>query len=84
MNLIISCLLAIFCLNNNMSALSDKFKIQHLCSLNVLKKLVTNLCNSLKKSEMVSATGHKGQLIWLIADDAGKEKKYNGITSEFE
>lgn len=33
---------------------------------------------------MVSATGHKGQLIWLIADDADKEKKYNGITSEFE
>lgn len=58
MNLIISCLLAIFCLNNvgcsnNMSALSDKSKIQHLYSLNVLKKLVTNLCNSLKKSEMV-------------------------------
>lgn len=49
-----------------------------------IKKLVINLCNSLKKSEMVSATGYKGQLIWLIADDAGKEKKYNGITSEFE
>ncbi|MGH0593618.1 hypothetical protein ACQVPY_15165 [Bacillus pretiosus] len=57
-----------------MSALSDKFKIQNLWSLNALTKLVTNLCNSLKESEMVSAKGHKGQLIWLIADDADQEE----------
>ncbi|SCC39633.1 Protein of unknown function [Bacillus thuringiensis] len=30
------------------------------------------------------AKGHKEQLIWLIADDADRERKYNGITFEFK
>ncbi|HDR8183833.1 TPA: hypothetical protein QC116_003263 [Bacillus thuringiensis] len=67
-----------------MGALSDKSKIQHLWSLNAFKKLFTNLCNSLKETEMVSAKGHKEQFIWLIADDADQKKKYNTITSEYE
>lgn len=89
MNLIIPCLLATFCLNivrcsNNMGILSDKSKIQHLWSFKTLKKFGTNIYNSLKESEMVSAKGHKGELIWLVADETDQEKKYNGITSEFE
>lgn len=56
MNLILSCLLATFYLNNvgcsnNIGALSDKTKVQHLWGLNALTKLGTNPCNSLKESK---------------------------------
>ncbi|MEB9683029.1 hypothetical protein BK742_04015 [Bacillus thuringiensis serovar pingluonsis] len=58
-----------------MGILSDKSKIQHLWSFKTLKKFGTNIYNSLKESEMVSAKGHKGELIWLVADETDQEKK---------